>query len=68
MQGFFEFVACVSALMPPHTGIVGPGVPVHGGCTAVSERGWKTEREYPVFLKVVLRHGLGWETVPDHSI
>ena len=57
-------------VVAPLTGIVGPGVPVQGGCTAVPERGWRTRREDPVFLEVgdILRHDLGWETGPDHSL
>ena len=39
-------------VVAPLTGIVGPGVPVQGGCTAVPERGWTTRREDPVFLEV----------------
>ena len=65
MQRLFEVVA-------PLTGIVGPGVPVQGGCTAVPERGWRTGRKDPVFLEVgdILRHGLalGWATGADHSL
>ena len=57
-------------LVAPLTGIVGPGFPVQGDCTAVPERGWTTGSEDPVFLEVgdILRHGLGWATGPDHSL
>ena len=57
-------------VVAPLTGIVGPGFPVQGGCTAVPERGWTTGSEDPVFLEVgdILRHGLGWATGPDHSL
>ena len=46
-------------VVAPLTGIVGPGVPVQGGCTIVIEQGWTTGREDPVFLEVgdILRHG-----------
>ena len=33
-------------VIAPLTGIVGPGVPVQGGCTAVPERGWTMAADF----------------------
>ena len=43
---------CVFERVVAHlTDIVGPGVPVQGGCTAVPKRGWRTKKRISSFSR-----------------